>query len=114
MITTLTDIMTALQALDVGFAGIGEPSGNNGAWLRITPSGVSDYHYDTARVEPLQFQILVKHSNELTAIAHIDTIKDALEAMDIMTYVHPNFIDKDEKRALYSAMFQTKIYKGVN
>lgn len=114
MINTLTGIMTMLQGLEIGFSGLVEPTGNNGSWLVITPSGEPDRFFNHSREEPMQFQILAKHSNQLTAIQHIDAIKDALEYFGIETYTQPSKVEQDEKRSLYTALFRTKITKGAN
>lgn len=82
--------------------------------LRLAPSGNGARFFDASRDEPVQLQALVKSANQLTAINVLDIVKDALESIDIQTYVQPNFVEQDEKGYIYTAIFQTTLHKGVN
>lgn len=114
MIEKLTSIIMLLRGLDVGFNGLTEPPGNAGAWLVVAPSGQADRFYNLSREEPLQFQILVKHPTPNGAIVNIDAIKDTLERFGIEAYTQPSQVERDEKRALYTALFRTIIEKEGN
>ncbi|MGF3141257.1 hypothetical protein ACQV2S_01150 [Facklamia sp. P13064] len=79
--------------------------------LIVAPSGSIDRFLDSNRVESFAFQILAKSPNQKEIIQALDTIKDELERNGVETTTLPNYVQRDGKSTIYTAIFKTSIEK---
>jgi hypothetical protein len=94
---------------------------DNALTIRSTPSAPGSRFYNGARDDQIQFQILVRHLNQSTALQVINNIAIELEKMvlpntasyqfiDCSIYLYPTLVEKNDRGAyLYSALFQATI-----
>ncbi|MFE9082235.1 minor capsid protein [Bacillus mobilis] len=97
--------------------------------LRIIPSAPGQQYFEGEIIRK-QFQILVKSSNGLEAMASIEAISDELhnlhrrifnsvdtsyKLITMEKYVEPNWVDKTEaNEQIYTVLFSTELEKGGN
>lgn len=99
----------------------------NALTIRRYQSGPSQRFMNGTRDDLIGFQLLVRHTDQVTAINTIETLSEYLEKLKAGNitssdgsyeflscdlYVHPLLVEKTDHGAyLYSVLFQAKVYK---
>lgn len=96
----------------------------NALAIRSTPSSPGSRFLNNSRDDVVAFQILVKNTNQLTAIKTINDISAELESLnkdkllmenfiDCRVYTYPTFVEKTERGSyIYTALFNLILNQG--